>query len=201
MGLVPLLKRTNAAQGYGYVNEIGALYGLMWNTPKLLISFGLHTLKIQQYPYQTYILKNGFQNIWNKIVEKENFDIRYEVDISQVLRSSNNRVTLLYTNQYQQRLSENCDFLIWTPPMPKLIDVLSNPTMEERQLFNPLSHHVFVSSIIKDTETIRNRPYVIYHQSLEDGKLNITDGEVIAELDVEGELNYCDKNEDGSLSR
>ena len=198
--LVPLLKRTNAAQGYGYVNEIGALYGLMWNTPKLLISFGLHTLQIQQYPYQTYILKNGFENIWNKIVEKENFDIRYKVDISQVLRSSNNRVTLLYTNQYHQRLSENCDFLIWTPPMPKLIDVLSNPTMEERQLFNPLSHHVFVSSIIKDTGTIRNRPYVIYHQSLEDGKLNITDGEVIAELDVEGELNYCDKNEDGSLT-
>ena len=27
--LVPLLRRTNAAQGYGYVNEIGAIYGLM----------------------------------------------------------------------------------------------------------------------------------------------------------------------------
>ena len=95
--LVPLLKRTNAAQGYGYVNEIGAIYGLMWNTPRLLISFGLHTLNIQQYPYETYILKNGFEKIWNKIVEKERFDIRYNVDISNVLRSSNNRVTLLYT--------------------------------------------------------------------------------------------------------
>merc|ERR1712218_82321 len=73
--------------------------------------------------------------------------------------------------------------------------------MKERELFQPLSHHVFVSSIIKDTGTVRNRPYVMYHQSLEDGKQNITDGEVIAEIDVEGELSYCDKNEDGSLSR
>ena len=48
--IVPLLQRTNAAQGYGYVNEIGAIYGLMWNTPQLLLSFGLQTLKINQYP-------------------------------------------------------------------------------------------------------------------------------------------------------
>lgn len=196
--LVPLLMRTNAAQGYGYVNEVGAVYGLMWNTPQLLLSFGLQTLQVQQYPYQTYILKQGFENIWNKIVAKERFDIKYNVDISLVLRDSNNRVTLLYKNQYQNRLSEDCDFLVWTPPMPELIKVLSNPTMEERELFSPLFHHVFVSSIIKDTGTIRNRPYVLYQQSLEDGNQNKTDGEIIAELDVEGELNYCDEI-DGSL--
>ena len=49
--LEPLLQRTNAAQGYGYINEIGALYGLMWNTPQLLISFGMGTLQIKQDPY------------------------------------------------------------------------------------------------------------------------------------------------------
>ena len=184
--IVPLLQRTNAAQGYGYVNEIGAIYGLMWNTPQLLLSFGLQTLKINQYPYETYILKKGFENIWNKIVEKEHFDIKYNADISLVLRDSRNRVTLLYKDRYQNRLSEDCDFLIWTPPMPELMKVLSNPTLEERKLFNTLSYHIFVSTIIKDTGTIRNRPYVIYQQSLEDGKNNVTDGEVIAELDVYG---------------
>ena len=46
--LVPLVRSTNAAQGYGYINEIGALYGLMWNTPKFLISLCLRCIKIFQ---------------------------------------------------------------------------------------------------------------------------------------------------------
>ena len=199
--IVPLLQRTNAAQGYGYVNEIGALYGLMWNTPQFLLSFGLQALGINQYPYETYILKKGFENIWNKVVQKEHFDIKYNVDIFSVLRDSRNRVTLLYKDQYHNRLSEDCDFLIWTPPMPELMKVLSNPTSEERKLFNTLSHHIFMSTILKDTGTVRNRPYVIYQQSLEDGNNNVTDGEVMTELDVYGELNYCDANDDGTLPR
>lgn len=37
-GLRPLLLLTHTVQGYGYVDEIAALYGLMWNTPYLLQS-------------------------------------------------------------------------------------------------------------------------------------------------------------------
>ena len=197
--IAPLLQRTNAAQGYGYVNEIGALYGLMWNTPQFLLSFGLQALKINQYPYETYILKKGFENVWNKIVEKERFDIKYNVDIFLVRRDGRNRLTLLYKDQYHNELSEDCDFLVWTPPMPELMKVLSNPTLQERKLFSTLTYHIFVSTILKDTGTVRNTPYVIYQQSLEDGNNNVTDGEVIAEGDVYGLLNYCDANDDGTL--
>ena len=68
--IVPLLQRTNAAQGYGYVNEIGALYGLMWNTPQLLLSFGLQALKINQYPYETYILKKVLKTYGIRLLKK-----------------------------------------------------------------------------------------------------------------------------------
>ena len=37
-GLRPLLLLTHTLQGYGYLDEIGALYGMMWNTPFLLQS-------------------------------------------------------------------------------------------------------------------------------------------------------------------
>ena len=37
-GLRPLLLLTYTLQGYGYLDEIGAVYGLMWNTPYLLDS-------------------------------------------------------------------------------------------------------------------------------------------------------------------
>ena len=199
--LVPLLQRTITGQGYGYVNEIGALYGLMLNTPQHLLSFGLQALKINQYPYELYILKKGFENIWNKLVEKEHFDIKYNVDISLVLRDSRNRITLLYKDQYQNRLSEDCDFLIWTPPMPELMKVLSNPTLQERKLFNTLSYYIFMSTIFKETGTVRNTPYVVYQQSLEDGQNNVTSGEVMTDIDIYGELNYCDANDDGTLPR
>ena len=197
--LVPLLLIFNTAQGYGYINEIGALYGLMWNTPQFLIQAGLKTLNIDQYPYEIYILKKGYEYIWNKIAEQERFDIIYNVTISSVVRSSNNHVTLLYNDQHHSHVSEDCDFLVWTPPMPELIKVLSNPTKEERKLFSTLSPHVFVSTIIKETRTVRNRPYVIYSESLANGNNNITDGEIITELDIDGVLNYCDKFDNGSL--
>ena len=37
-GLRPLLLLTHTLQGYGYLDEIAALYGLMWNTPFLMTS-------------------------------------------------------------------------------------------------------------------------------------------------------------------
>ena len=106
---------------------------------------------------------------------------------------------MLYKDQYHNERSEDCDFLVWTPPMPELIKVLSNPTLLEIKLFNTLSYHIFVSTILKDTGTVRNTPYVIYQQSLEDGNNNVTDGEVILDGDVNGVLNYCDANDDGTL--
>ena len=41
MILLPLFELLHTAQGYGYVDEIGALYGLMWNTPEYVISGAL----------------------------------------------------------------------------------------------------------------------------------------------------------------
>ncbi len=34
--LVPLLLASHTMQGYGHIDEVAALYGLMWNTPKLM---------------------------------------------------------------------------------------------------------------------------------------------------------------------
>ena len=42
--LIPLLQRIHTNQGEGYLDEVGTLYGLLWNTPKSLISFGLRAL-------------------------------------------------------------------------------------------------------------------------------------------------------------
>ena len=185
--LIPLFQRTQTSQGYGYLDEIGTLYGLLWNTPKFLISYGLNALGVKKDPYQVYMLKDGFENIWNTVASKENFDIRYNTNIRNIDRNGNN-VILQYSESGSRTGSEECDFLIWTPPMPEFINRHSSPSEEEIELFSTLSSHVFVATLIKEMDVIRNRPITYYHENL-DGKV---DGEVTADLNFEDELNYCE---------
>merc|ERR1711894_390559 len=129
------------------------------------------------------MLKDGFENIWNTVASKENFDIRYNTNIRNIDRNDNN-VILQYSESGSRTGSEECDFLIWTPPMPEFINRLSSPSEEEIELFSTLSSHVFVATLIKEMDVIRNRPITYYHENL-DGKV---DGEVTADLNFEDEL-------------
>ena len=54
----PILKISNELQGYGYLDEISALYGLLWNKPKFMYSYVLRSLGIKKTePYGSYIFK------------------------------------------------------------------------------------------------------------------------------------------------
>ena len=57
--LIPLIERIHTTQGYGYLDEIGTLYGLMWNTPKFVITFGLRILGVDKDPFKVYIIMYG----------------------------------------------------------------------------------------------------------------------------------------------
>ena len=37
--LLPIFEASTTMQGYGHLNEIAALYGLMWNTPRFMLAF------------------------------------------------------------------------------------------------------------------------------------------------------------------
>ena len=54
----PILKVSNELQGYGYLDEVSALYGLIWNTPKFMYFYVLRAFKIKkEEPYGSYIFK------------------------------------------------------------------------------------------------------------------------------------------------
>lgn len=186
--LIPLFHRVHTSQGEGYLDEIGALYGLLWNTPKFLITYGLRALGADEDPYKIYMLKDGFENVWNTIVAKENFDIRYFSDIDSIDRNEDS-VELHVTKSNSKVLKEKCDFLIWTPPMPELLNGLLTPFKEEIDLFSTLSSHVFVATLMKEKGVIRNRPITYYQESV-DKKI---DGGVVADGSLEDALNYCEK--------
>ena len=85
--LIPLFLVTQSTPGLGHVDEVGALYGLMWNTPKYIISLALRSLGVQKDPYRTYVFKKGYERIWNTIVQKEQFDIRFLATIHEIYRT------------------------------------------------------------------------------------------------------------------
>ena len=187
--LIPMFLISHTAQGYGYIDEIGVLYGLMWNTPSLVISMVLGTLGVDEDLYKAHLLKNGFEHVWNTIVKEEQLDIRFNIDIKMIYRN-NKGVRIHYEDATSQLLVEKCDFLIWTPPMPDLLKHLSKPSKVERHLFKSLTSHVAASSLMSATGTIRNRPLVYYQQSISE-KLDYA---VTSDMDVEGALTYCDTN-------
>ena len=53
-GLRPILLLTHTLQGYGYLDEIGAFYGMMWNTPFFMQSL-LALASGQKTPSKSYI--------------------------------------------------------------------------------------------------------------------------------------------------
>ena len=63
--LIPVFNRIHVGAGYGYLDEVGALYGLIWVTPNFLISIGLRALGIHQDPHRSYVIRDGWENIFN----------------------------------------------------------------------------------------------------------------------------------------
>ena len=187
--LIPLFQMTQTSLGYGYLDEIGVLYGILWNTPRFLLSYGLNILGVRRDPYQIYILKGGFEKIWKTIVEKEMFDIRYNTNIRNIDRNGDN-VVLENEESGSKVGKEKCDFLIWTPPMPELINRLSSPSDEERELFSTLSPHVLLSTLIKELDIIRNRPVTFYPETVWEK----VDGGITADMNLEDEFSYCETN-------
>ena len=54
----PALKVSNELQGYGYLDDVSALYGLIWNKPKFMYSFVLRALDVpKEEPYGSYIFR------------------------------------------------------------------------------------------------------------------------------------------------
>ena len=67
-------------------------------------------------------------------MEKEKFGIRFNAPIDNIHRTENT-VTLKYRDSFHTLQTENCGFLIWTPPMTELIKYVSSPSKYEKGLF------------------------------------------------------------------
>ena len=55
-----VFKTSHELQGYVYLDEISALYGLLWNKPKFMYAYAWRLLQQpQEEPYNIYIFRKG----------------------------------------------------------------------------------------------------------------------------------------------
>ena len=192
--LIPMMDfQSYMMWAYGPIDEIGTLYNLMYKTPNAILPLVYNIFNIfsgmNGDHNDLYFLKKGFQHLWKTVVEKEDLNIQFNSSISRITRT-NSSIDIQYKTVVNgSKVNEKCDFLIWTPPMPSFVKFVSDPSDEEKNLFNGLTPHVLVGTLTNQTGTIRNTPFVGFAETVEEK----IDGGVLSEFDYEGILTVCDK--------
>ena len=181
--LTPFFELLHTGHGYGYLDEVGAIYGLMRNTPELVISAALRLLEADEDPYSFYAFKEGFEKIWTTIVEKEELDIVYNSNIVNIARSPLG--TYIHHTMGDGLYIEKdwCDFLIWTPPMTEMLKKLSTAaTHEEHHYFGHLYPEIYSVSLMSATSPFKgeNEAYTYYRENI----ANKTNHGVLCDLSI-----------------
>ena len=61
-----IFKSSHVIAGYGFIDEVSALYGLMWNKPAFISPYAFRLLRIppQNERQNFYFLKKGFEKVY-----------------------------------------------------------------------------------------------------------------------------------------
>jgi len=154
--LQPIFLASHTMQGYGHLDEISALYGLMWNTPKLMVGL----LKRLQGATNTglYMLKHGFQPLWEAIIDQENLRVHYDVDIRLLYR--NRRGSWLCTRD--ERECHFFRFVIWTPELKLSFRKFRPARSDERDIFSRTQVHYYSTSLVDSLNVKRGLTAIDY---------------------------------------
>jgi len=167
--MIPIFQISHTAIGYGYLDEVSTLYGLIWNNPKLIVTLVLRALNKADDPFNIYVLKNGFEKLWRTIVKEEELNVVYNVDIVQVKKRYKSVVLKTWHNS--KVMIKQCNFLIWTAPMSELLRVLINPSRRQVQLLSTLKPTTFSKSLVNSHGAVRNGPTSLFMKNIL-GKVN-----------------------------
>ena len=134
LALVPVMEVSVTVMGYGRLDELGALYGLQWNTPKVIAAMVAHLNQVGGVEANINIMKQGFEILWRKIVDKEKLAIRYNSEVNSIVRGSGDNVRLTLQTSSGAK-TETCSFLIWAANARDFVNKAKDATEMETELF------------------------------------------------------------------
>jgi len=172
--LQPIFKLLVTLPGYGSIDEIGALYGLIHVDPSAILYLVDAALDIPRPPAVVYSLTEGFEQVWTGIAEKENFDIRYNTNIQSVVRTSDGVRLGFWKEELESQSSPlndraaiNCDFLIWAAPASQLARALKQQTVKENSLLSSMHHNLHTTAWVSMKNELRNGVLSGYQSSMD----------------------------------
>ena len=159
--LKPIFIASHTIQGYGHLDEISALYGLMWNTPVYVQGLAAKFIGLQSHGLN--MIRGGFQNLWKTVVEKENIRVCKNANIIRVKRFANYvelYVQYRYGRRWYRRKSY-FNFLIWTPSVYSSRSKL-NADRKEWNMFSKLKPVWFSTTLFSSTYGQRGESPIDY---------------------------------------
>ena len=78
-----------------------------------------------------YVLKHGFQNLWETIARKEGLRIIYNADVIKVRRKPSAQIAWR-NRQTGEEQKREFDFIMWTPNMKDSLPKFTDLTILER---------------------------------------------------------------------
>lgn len=104
------------------------------------------------------MLKNGFQTLWQKMIEKDNLNVVYGVDIKTVYR--HRRGSWLCTDD--ERECHFYKFVVWTPELKTSLHKFQPAHEDEIDAFSRTTVHYYSTSLIDSLNVKRGTTAIDY---------------------------------------
>ena len=112
-----------------------------------------------------YMLKNGFQNLWEEMAYQLDLNIIFNTEILRVQLSKGKAYVYSKSFLSSLRKRREFDFLIWSPPANELMDIIYagpqyNFLHQERDLFIGMTNSYYISSLVDEVGAKRGESAV-----------------------------------------
>ncbi|XP_069114854.1 uncharacterized protein [Argopecten irradians] len=176
---------SQTSQGYGKLDKLSALYGLMLGTPTLMAEI----LK-PRAPRERIIniLSKGFQFLWEEIARQSKLTVKLSSPVTKVYRVRYRKEFYVQYRRNGRMCGEKFDFLITSPFMKSMIDVISFEP-EVSRMFKRATNSFFTVTLT-DTDYGVNKgskPRDSYFYNVAKDSYDVS---VLSNRDTYGSLNF-----------
>lgn len=112
--LLPLLAYAQTVQGYGSIENTPTFWALCWITPELLNGYIFN--KITGSEPRKSMFRYGWETVWDTIIQINNFNVRYNTEISSIIRQNNGPILVRIKDGELEKIEE-FDYLVVAAPL------------------------------------------------------------------------------------
>jgi len=152
--LIPVMRLFQSAQGYGYLEQVSAYYGLLWNNPDTM-KIVIEQLTGRGRQAGADLTKAGMQRLLTEMVHRGRIDVRLYNEVTRIDRGEVVRVRTRDTRNGDV-LEHDFDLLFVACDAQSSLRWFVKPTERERQLFGTQITHRMTTTLQRGHQRSRN---------------------------------------------